>query len=357
MDDQFTKRDGTPNRKSKGDFAVEYARRRRRGTNTAKCTSAQLEQFPDRDRHPTVIEAVRWHIDKTVTVPLQNIHFPPGSNGKLNSRVGCTGRCGTLLEAPWVLSPFVYFAPNRECDWAYANHPGGAGKNVRWYHYNMAILERDPIPGMGLCKASEWHPRAMARIPTDGRVCGGMSFLHFAVFNCLGRLGGRVWEPGHSAAFDLGKQGDKWSYGHVQGVTGDWTSSIRWPLNFRKPLPEGKSYQTRHGSVLKDFFLGKASKPHPEWLKRHLDGLNAAVGRPAKLDVARLAIAMGMAQAHTGNARNRAAGVKVIERALELNKFDWSNWAEALLLVAEGKVDFSWSPIQQQLRALEPQTY
>ena len=50
-----------------------------------------------------------------------------------------------------VLSPFVYFAPNRECDWAYANHPGGAGKNVRWYHYNKAILEHDPIPGMGLC--------------------------------------------------------------------------------------------------------------------------------------------------------------------------------------------------------------
>jgi len=340
---------------SKGDYAVEYARRRRSGQK--KCTSAQLATFPDRDRHPTVIEAVRYHIDKTATVPVQNIHFPAGSNGKLNSRVGCTGRCGNLLEAPWVLSPFVYFAPNRECDWAYANHPGGAGKNVRWYHYNKAIFDKDPIPGLGLCKASEWHPRAMPRIPTDGRVCGGMSFLHFATFNCLGRLGARVWEPGHSAAFDLGKQGDKWSYGHVQGVTGTRSgSSIRWPLNFRKPLPNGRHYQTRHDSVLNEFFLGRAHKPHPVWLMRYLEGLNAAGGRPAKLDVARLATAMGMAQAHTGNARNRAAGVKVIERALELNKFDWSNWAEALLLVAEGKVDFSWSAVQK-LRAIDPHEF
>jgi hypothetical protein len=262
-------------------------------------------EFPERDRHPTATEVLRFHMAQSKDPSSRDVD---------------------PVAYPWPLVPHGYYPPLPECEWVLKNRDETCEYTAEFSEWTD---DKTPPPSNPLCKNSTWHPLSLPRIAEEGRRDEGCSYHSFAKASCLGKVAGRRLEPLGSADFIITPAGT----GKNRTFSVSSSSSGFKDLNGKIPF-----------AVTLVDTLTEAEKSE-KWLANSgidldLESLAAAVsnGNLPRYDVARLAGAFAEhAYWYVDEDTRRTILKPLAQRALKLNPKDTNLWRLVFKLSSKRK--------------------
>lgn len=280
-----------------------------------------------RDPQPTVIEGVRYQIEKAQAEPVDQEEIRKQAEGTKKTPAG---RVGSYLSLPWMISSLAvsYFAPKAECEWVRREHL--SGKPPPYFFFRTWDRAK-------ACQRAE-NPFHMKRSAKDGRICGGQMIFRIAERNCRGGTAAQVLQPVHAAVFyidrvpegmpELGRPGNL-NVGIWNSITGTREKNdVTWTLDLKeRAYPE---YLQNKGTV---------HYVHAKQIAHMLSGPDQRA-QQAKVDMMRLA--GGIANVELGKGNAQAA--TLLAQAIQRNPADYELWNAAMEHSKAGRLTASAFP-------------